>query len=150
MNQTAEAPDGAVAAEVDIDNLIGRLNSLETAVSEAVEEDEEEDGLSAAEVTELRESADDAPVIKLVYSILGQAVTEGASDVHFETEEREMRVRFRVDGVLSEVARVPKRMVSTWGMARSPVRMPSRRAVESKSGSPPEMRTSRMRGVRRM
>ena len=102
----------AVAAEVDIENLIGRLNSLETAVSEAVEEDEEEDGLSAAEVTELRESADDAPVIKLVYSILGQAVNEGASDVHFEPEERDMRVRFRVDGVLSEVARVPKRMVA--------------------------------------
>ena len=51
-------------------------------------------------------------MIKLVYSILGQAVTEGASDVHFEPEEREMRVRFRVDGVLYEVARVPKRMVA--------------------------------------
>ena len=60
----------------------------------------------------MRESADDAPVIKLVYSILGQAVNEGASDVHFEPEERDMRVRFRVDGVLYEVARVPKRMVA--------------------------------------
>ena len=67
---------------------------------------------SSAEVTDLRESADDAPVIKLVYSILGQAVTEGASDIHFEPEEGDMRVRFRVDGVLDEVARVPKRMVS--------------------------------------
>ena len=102
----------AVAAEVDIENLISRLSSLESAVSEAVEEDEEEQGLSAAEVTELRESADDAPVIKLVYSILGQAVNEGASDVHFEIEDRDMRVRFRVDGVLYEVARVPRKMVS--------------------------------------
>ena len=102
----------AVAAEVDIDNLIVRLNSLESQVTEAVEEEEEAEGLSAAEVTELRESADDAPVIKLVYSILGQAVNEGASDVHFEPEERDMRVRFRIDGVLHEVARVPKRMVA--------------------------------------
>jgi type IV pilus assembly protein PilB len=102
----------AVAAEVDIDNLISRLNNLESAVSEAVEEDEEEETLSVAQVSELRESADDAPVIKLVYSILGQAVNEGASDVHFEPDERDMRVRFRVDGVLSEVARVPKRMVA--------------------------------------
>jgi type IV pilus assembly protein PilB len=102
----------AVAAEVDIEALISRLNSLESAVSEAVSEDEEEANLSGADVTELRESADDAPVIKLVYSILGQAVNEGASDVHFEIEEKDMRVRFRVDGVLNEAARVPRRMVA--------------------------------------
>ena len=102
----------AVAAEVDIDNLINELNSLESAVTEAVEEDEEDDALSAGQVTEMRESAEDAPVIKLVYSILGQAVNDGASDVHFEPEESDMRVRFRVDGVLKEVARVPRRMVA--------------------------------------
>ena len=39
-------------------------------------------------------------MIKLVYSILGQAVAEGASDIHFEPDEDEMRVRFRIDGVL--------------------------------------------------
>ncbi len=100
----------AVAAEVDIEALIGRLNTLETSVAEAVLEDEEEDG--GPEITDLRESADDAPVIKLVYSILGQAVAEGASDIHFEPGERDMRVRFRVDGVLYEAARVPRRMVS--------------------------------------
>jgi type IV pilus assembly protein PilB len=100
----------AVAASEDIDALIRRLNTLETAVTEAV--DEEEGPLELGEVTELHESADDAPVIKLVYSVLGQAVTEGASDIHFEPGEDDMRVRFRVDGVLSEAARVPKRMVS--------------------------------------
>ena len=51
-------------------------------------------------------------MIKLVYSILGQAVGEGASDVHFEPDEEEMRVRFRIDGVLREAAHVPKRMVN--------------------------------------
>jgi type IV pilus assembly protein PilB len=102
----------AVAADVDIEALIGRLNTLETSVAEAVEEDDDVEELAAGEVTELRESADDAPVIKLVYSVLGQAVAEGASDIHFETEEREMRVRFRVDGVLYEAARIPKRMVA--------------------------------------
>ena len=79
-------------------------------MTEAVEEDEEE--AEGAEVTELRESADDAPVIKLVYSILGQATNDGASDVHFEPLDGEMRVRFRVDGVLIEAATVPKRMVA--------------------------------------
>jgi type IV pilus assembly protein PilB len=100
----------AVAAADDIDSLIGRMNTLETAVSEAVSEDEELE--EEAEVTELHESADDAPVIKLVYSVLAQAVGEGASDIHFEPDEGEMRVRFRVDGVLHETARVPKRMIS--------------------------------------
>src|SRR4029077_18238713 len=87
-----------------------KINSLETAVTEAVDEEEITDGLAA--VTELQESADDAPVIKLVYAILGQAAIEGASDIHFEPGEDDMRVRFRVDGVLREAARVPKRMVS--------------------------------------
>ena len=62
-------------------------------------------------VSDMQASAEDAPVIKLVYSILAQAVGEGASDVHLEPEEDELRVRFRVDGVLREAAHVPKRMI---------------------------------------
>ena len=101
----------AVASADDIDSLVSRLNTLQSAVTEAVDEsDEEED--DEAGVTDLRSSAEDAPVVKLVYSILGQAVSEGASDIHFEPDEGEMRVRFRVDGVLHEAAKVPKRMVS--------------------------------------
>jgi type IV pilus assembly protein PilB len=102
----------AVAAEEDIEALIGRLNTLQSAVSEAVTEGEAEAEEELAEVSDIEVSAEDAPVIKLVYSILGQAVGEGASDVHFEPGETEMRVRFRIDGVLREAAHVPKRMVS--------------------------------------
>jgi type IV pilus assembly protein PilB len=101
----------AVAADEDIDALIGRLNTLQSAVSEAVTEGEAEAD-ELAEVSEMEVGAEDAPVIKLVYSILGQAVGEGASDVHFEPGEDEMRVRFRVDGVLREAAHVPKRMIN--------------------------------------
>ena len=102
----------AVAAEDDIEALIGRLNTLQSAVSEAVIEGEAEAEDELAEVSDIEVSAEDAPVIKLVYSILGQAVGEGASDVHFEPDEGEMRVRFRIDGVLREAAHVPKRMVN--------------------------------------
>jgi type IV pilus assembly protein PilB len=102
----------AVAAEEDIESLIGRLNTLQSAVHEAVSEGEAADEDELAEVADIEVSAEDAPVIKLVYSILGQAVGEGASDVHFEPGEAEMRVRFRVDGVLREAAHVPKRMVN--------------------------------------
>jgi type IV pilus assembly protein PilB len=114
--QIATALDcrSAVAAEEDIEALIGRLNTLQSAVSEAVSEGEaaaEEEG-EPAEVAAMEVSPEDAPVVKLVYSILGQAVGEEASDVHFEPGEGEMRVRFRVDGVLREAAHVPKRMVN--------------------------------------
>jgi type IV pilus assembly protein PilB len=101
----------AVAAEEDVEALLGRLNTLQSAVSEATdEEDEAQDEL--AEVADMQVGAEDAPVIKLVYSILGQAAGEGASDIHFEPSDDEMRVRFRVDGVLREAAHVPKRMVN--------------------------------------
>ncbi|HEX6753765.1 MAG TPA: ATPase, T2SS/T4P/T4SS family [Solirubrobacterales bacterium] len=102
----------AVAPEEDIEALVGRLNSLQSAVSEAVTEGEAEADDELAEVTDMEVGAEDAPVIKLVYSILGQAVGEGASDVHFEPGESEMRVRFRIDGVLREAAHVPRRMVN--------------------------------------
>jgi len=100
----------AVAADEDIEALVGRLNTLQSAVTEATIEEEAGDEL--AEVSDLQVSAEDAPVIKLVYSILGQAVGEGSSDIHFEPAEDEMRVRFRVDGVLREAAHVPKRMIN--------------------------------------
>jgi type IV pilus assembly protein PilB len=104
----------AVAPSDDLTALIGKLTTLQSTVAEAIAEDEEEeeDEDAATDITDIRASAEDAPVIKLVNSILGQAVTEGASDIHFEPEGGEMRIRFRVDGVLQEMARVPKRMVA--------------------------------------
>jgi type IV pilus assembly protein PilB len=96
-----------VSSPEDILGVISRMSRLDEAVAEAVMEGEEE----LAAVTEIRESADDAPVIKLVNSIIAQAVEEGASDIHFEPEGRDMRVRFRVDGVLRESTQIPRRMV---------------------------------------
>jgi type IV pilus assembly protein PilB len=98
----------AVASREDIAALVTKLNRLDDAVQEAVEEEDQD---SAAEVVDLRESAEDAPVIKLVHSIIAQAIELGASDIHFEPEGSEMRVRFRVDGVLGSSTTVPRRMV---------------------------------------
>src|SRR3954449_8575520 len=98
----------AVTSGDDVLALIGRLNRLDAAVTEAVEEDED---LAPAEITELAEGAVDTPVIKLVNSIIAQAVEQRASDIHLEPDGKEMRVRLRVDGVLHESTRVPGRMV---------------------------------------
>jgi type IV pilus assembly protein PilB len=97
-----------VASPEDIQGLIGRMSRLDEAVAEAVQEGEAE----LADVAEVRESADDAPVMKLVNSIIAQAVEDLASDIHFEPEGREMRVRFRIDGVLRETTTIPRRMVA--------------------------------------
>jgi type IV pilus assembly protein PilB len=107
----------AVAAKADVEALLSRLGTIQNAATDAIIEQEAEDEAEAgdadglASVSEMQASAEDAPVIKLVYSILAQAVGEGASDVHLEPEEGELRVRFRVDGVLKEAAHVPKRMI---------------------------------------
>jgi type IV pilus assembly protein PilB len=97
-----------VAVPEDISGLVSRAKSLDDAVADAVDDEEEE----APAIGEMRESADDAPVIKLVNSIIAEAVEEGASDIHFEPEGRDMRVRFRIDGVLGEVTTIPRRMVA--------------------------------------
>ena len=60
---------------------------------------------------ELRESADDAPVVKLVHSIIADAVERGASDIHFDPRPT-MRVRFRVDGVVSDSTTVPRGLLA--------------------------------------
>lgn len=52
---------------------------------------------------DLLESEDDAPIIKLINAMLGEAIKEGASDIHIETFEKSLSIRFRVDGVLREV-----------------------------------------------
>ena len=62
-----------------------------------------------AEVVDLRESADDAPVIKLVHQIIAQAVEEGASRHPLRPRRQQLRVRFRIDGVLQETTTVPRR-----------------------------------------
>ncbi len=106
----------AVAPANDIEGLISRLSTMQSTVAEAIAEGEQEEpdaeAEQPAELTNLRASAQDGPVIKLVNSILGQAVSEGASDIHFEPEDGDMRIRFRIDGVLQETARVPTRMVA--------------------------------------
>jgi type IV pilus assembly protein PilB len=62
------------------------------------------------DVFELKESADEAPVVKLVNMVLADAIRKGASDLHWEPYEKTFRVRFRIDGVLHEMLSPPKRL----------------------------------------
>jgi type IV pilus assembly protein PilB len=69
--------------------------------------DHEEEGMN---IVDLEKSASDAPVVKLVNLILLDAIKKGASDIHVEPYEKDFRVRYRVDGVLYEVMRPPKKL----------------------------------------
>jgi type IV pilus assembly protein PilB len=98
----------AVAPPDDIAALVSRLDRLEDVVGqdEGQLEEVDEDG----DVLALHETSDDAPVVKLVNQIVAQAVERGASDIHLAPDGRELRVRFRVDGVLLDVTTVPRKM----------------------------------------
>jgi type IV pilus assembly protein PilB len=71
--------------------------------------DDEQAG-AQVDVFELKESADEAPVVKLVNMVLVDAIRKGASDLHWEPYEKVFRVRFRIDGVLHEMLSPPKRL----------------------------------------
>jgi type IV pilus assembly protein PilB len=59
-------------------------------------------------LVQVREAAEDAPVVQFVNELVTRAVHEGASDVHLEPGETELRIRFRIDGVLQDIMRVPR------------------------------------------
>jgi type IV pilus assembly protein PilB len=97
----------AAASVEDLNLLLTRLARMDDSIEDIVDEEPDAD----AEPDLLAEEADrDAPVIKLVHSIVAQAVQQGASDIHINPEEGDTRVLFRVDGVLSPAATVKRRM----------------------------------------
>ena len=75
--------------------------------AQAASEFEEEEDLSA-----VRAVVEDAPIVKLVNMLITQAVADRASDIHIEPSEHDVRVRYRIDGVLHEVMRPPKTIQS--------------------------------------
>ncbi len=92
--------------EIVEDGLQDLLKEFDEEDIEVVE-GSEEDELS---VTALQAQVEEAPVVKLINGILTSAVQKNASDIHIEPYEKELRVRFRIDGALREIMRPPTRM----------------------------------------
>ncbi|HEY1660384.1 MAG TPA: type IV-A pilus assembly ATPase PilB [Candidatus Sulfotelmatobacter sp.] len=87
------------------------LESVMQSMSEMSEEDVElQTDAQEMGLSELEKAADEAPVVKLVNVILGDAVKRGASDIHIEPYEKEFRVRFRIDGVLQAIMSPPMKL----------------------------------------
>jgi type IV pilus assembly protein PilB len=102
-----------VAAREDIVTEIRRLvRASEAFGARAVLEDEFQVEEEKDDDLEAEDGFSDAPLVRLVNSVIFQAAEDGASDIHFEPQEDVLLVRFRVDGVLQEVQRIPKRMTA--------------------------------------
>jgi type IV pilus assembly protein PilB len=96
----------AAAAAEDVAALLGRLNRLEEdVVAEFVDEEPQVD------LAILEGLDNEAPVIKLVYALIAQAVEQGASDIHCDPEAGDMRVLYRIDGMLTHAATIARGMV---------------------------------------
>jgi type IV pilus assembly protein PilB len=97
----------AAASVEDLNLLLARLARMDESIEDLAEEEPEEQG---ERDVSLDDADEDAPVIKLVHSIVAQAVQQGASDIHVNPEEGDTRVLYRVDGVLVPAATVKRRM----------------------------------------
>lgn len=110
--EVATAPEQDILAFLD--NLQSGGESIQSSIDEIIEETATQDGQLATkeEVDLAAASQDEAPVIRLVNQIITRAVNIGASDIHFEPEEKMMRIRVRIDGVLFPDVLIPKSLQS--------------------------------------
>jgi type IV pilus assembly protein PilB len=98
-----------VATKSDVSAAINRYHRADSDLDDLtmVLDNEEDEALEG-----LKEVVEDAPIVKFVNLLITQAINDRASDIHLEPTERELRVRFRIDGVLHEIMRSPKNIQS--------------------------------------
>ena len=114
--------EAVICTEQELNQIMGSLFGTYTGIGNVLEDMEEMQydtesevekavSMEDLEVSSLQDMAEEAPVVRLVNSILSQAVREGASDVHISPEKDYVQVRFRVDGKLHNVPAPPKSML---------------------------------------
>ena len=103
LDRAYEAAGQSTASMTDMmSEITGDASNVEVVADEQAG--------AQVDVFELKESADEAPVVKLVNMVMVDAIRKGASDLHWEPYEKTFRVRFRIDGVLHEMLSPPKRL----------------------------------------
>jgi type IV pilus assembly protein PilB len=111
---TGLSVEAIVVEEDKLERLLSRsLEQVDTAMPELASDDFELDSLEVTaddeseDVGVERADVEDAPIVRFVNKVMLDAIKRGASDIHFEPYERSYRIRFRLDGVLKEVATPP-------------------------------------------
>ncbi len=98
-----------------INGVYDRRSAQAEATMEAIQNDDDLNSFAheLEETKDLLDSEDEAPIIRLVNSLISQAIKEHASDIHVEPMERDLIIRFRIDGILHEKIRPPKKIQSS-------------------------------------
>ncbi|HEY5924542.1 MAG TPA: type II secretion system ATPase GspE [Kofleriaceae bacterium] len=104
-------PVVASAAKITdhINKTYSRLRGGAELEEGAKKDDDEESEYQSEELVDMLDASDEAPIIRWVNSLMFQAAKEGASDIHIRPGEKDITVRYRVDGVLREAKRAPKK-----------------------------------------
>src|SRR5918999_121386 len=97
-----------VATAGDIEAAIRRYGQFEQSVEDISAEASSQADDGVKDLDEIEAAVEDAPIVRLVNLLITQAVADRASDIHIEPAERDIRIRYRIDGVLHEVMRSPK------------------------------------------
>ncbi|MCA1838833.1 MAG: GspE/PulE family protein [Actinomycetota bacterium] len=108
---TGKEIKAVVSTPTDILAAISRIQRLDSSV-ESLADSAESLVDEPADLSQTRDVAEEAPIVKLVNLIIQQAVNDRASDIHIEPQEKDLRVRYRIDGVLHEVLRPSKTIQS--------------------------------------
>jgi len=98
----------AIASEEDVYTAIAKIYRDRPDIDESAAGGAA--GTPEEEIADIRDATEEAPIIKLVNSIIAQSVDDSASDIHFEPQAKELMIRFRIDGVLHEIMSIPRRM----------------------------------------
>lgn len=105
-----------VASPRDIEKALNAYYGVGETVEELIRETETKEGIVLPEeeeelrIDQLKALGEEAPIIRVVNMIILQAIRSGASDIHIEPQENEVRIRFRIDGILHDVTSTPIRV----------------------------------------
>ena len=102
----------AVATRADVVSAIDRYYRADSDLDDLTTALEDADEATGDDLAGLKEVVEDAPIVKFVNLLITQAIQDRASDIHLEPTEQDLRVRYRIDGVLHEVMRSPKSIQS--------------------------------------
>ncbi|MCX7729603.1 MAG: ATPase, T2SS/T4P/T4SS family, partial [Candidatus Caldatribacterium sp.] len=105
-----------VASPQDIEKALNAYYGVGETVEELIREAETKEGIVLPEeeeelrIDQLKALGEEAPIIRVVNMIILQAIRSGASDIHIEPQENEVRIRFRIDGILHDITSTPIRV----------------------------------------
>ncbi len=109
---TGKAVEVRIGTLSDIDEAINQISGLDSSKMDQIVDQVNVDEISDDELDHLKDLASEAPVIRLVNLIIQRAAEQGASDIHIEPFEGNLKVRYRIDGVLKEVESPPRQFAA--------------------------------------